>query len=181
MRGIRALSSVVMSVAAVAATTVAASATTTDAVPQGGWHRYHQPDFTVPAADACGFDVKVKVMYDREFYRTLSRYDDGTPHLQLWRGPLILKYVNVETGKSIIRNASGVAYESLNPDGSFHAIRIISGHFSAVLRPGSDPETGLFYVSGHGSRLVVEDDGTEVLTLGRHGSAENLCIPLGDS
>ena len=40
---------------------------------------------------------------------------------------------------------------------------------------------GLFYVSGHGSRLVVQDDGTEVLTLGRHGSAENLCGPLGDA
>ena len=88
---------------------------------------------------------------------------------------------NADTGKAIIRNASGVAYASFNADASFHAIRIISGHFSAVLPPGSEPDTGLFYVSGHGSRLVVEDDGTEVLTLGPRGSAENLCAPLGDA
>jgi hypothetical protein len=177
MRVARTIGSVVLAIAATVSTTVAASASS-EASPQNPWHRYHQPDFTVPAGVGCSFEVAAKVLKDREFYRDMSQYPNGNPHVQLWRGPLVIEFTNTSTGASVVRDVTGVATESFNRDGTFHAIRIINGHFSATLVPGSDPEQGIFYVGGHGARLVVTDDGQEVLKLGRHGTAENLCGPL---
>ncbi len=177
----RAIGSVVLAIAATATTAfgATASASTADESATSSWHRYHQQDSTVPAGDGCSFKVAVKVMYDREYYRILTRWDNGRPRLELWRGPLILRFTNTSSHKAVVRNVSGVAYELLNRDKSFHAIKIISGHFSATLAPGSDPGQGIYYVGGHGARLIVRDDGTEALDFGRHGHAENLCDPLG--
>jgi hypothetical protein len=147
----------------------------TRATTQNVWHRYHQPDFTVPKGQACAFKVAVHVLYDREFFRTISHYRGGAPRVQLFRGPLILQYVNVPQRTKVVRNVSGVAKEIFNRDGSFAAIKVISGHFGATLTPGSDPGRGEYYAGGQGTALFANGDGTYRLKLGPRGTAENLC------
>lgn len=145
---------------------------------QPQWKRYHQKDFRVPAGQACAFTLFGKVLYDREYYRTLYRWPNGKPRSQLFRGPLVVRFSNTETHVHLIRNLSGVGIEKFNPDGSFHALVLVSGHFSATLPPGSSPRRGEFYVSGQGATVVAHADGTDTLKLGSHGRAENLCRPL---
>lgn len=153
----------------------ALASTTGQTTSQGAWHRYHQPDFIVPKGEACAFKVAVHVLYDREFFRTISHYADGSPRVRLFRGPLILQYVNVPQRTKVIRDVSGVATEKFTRSGEFASIKIISGHFGAVLSVGSDPDQGIFYVGGQGSALFAHADGTETLKLGEGGTAENLC------
>ncbi len=141
----------------------------------GTWHRYHQPDFVVQKGDGCAFKVAVHVLFDREFYRVTSRYLGGAPRTELFRGPLMVQYVNVPQRTKVVRNLSGVGTERFNRDGSFDSIKAVSGHFGATLGPGSDPTRGIFYLGGQGTSVSVNADGTETLKLGPRGTAQNLC------
>lgn len=172
----RGIAAAILAMTAVATGTVSASAATPSTVqPQTAWHRYHQADFTVPAGEACAFKVAGKVLYDREYFRNLSRYSNGKVRVVLFRGPLIVQYTNVAKGTKVIRDQSGVAKERFNRDGSFASIKVISGYFGATMPPGSDPRRGEYYVGGQGAALFQNADGTRTLKLGSNGTAENLC------
>ena len=153
----------------------AAVASTGDEAVNGTWHRYHQPDFTVDAGDGCDFEVQGTVMYDREYYRNLSRYDNGQVRVALFRGPLIIQYTNTENGTKVLRNQSGVATEKFNRDGSFASIKTISGHFGAVVPENSNLERGVYTIGGQGSAYFVNVDGSVTVKLGEDGTAQNLC------
>jgi hypothetical protein len=142
------------------------------------WIPYEQEDFTYPAGDPCDFEVAAEVLRDREFYRNVSTYADGSPRIQLWRGPLVLRFTNTETGASVDRNASGRSFMEFGPGEEFQSITIQTGHFVGRLRAGSDPEPGIFYVAGKWSSLSRNDAGGSTLVLGPNGSAENLCETL---
>jgi len=143
------------------------------------WVPFPEEDFTY-RADRCGFDVNVHIVKAGEFVKTVTTFSNGNPQTQLFKGPLIMQFTNAETGTSIERNASGRAFETFGPDGSFKSLTIQNdgSHFVAGLPPNSDPGPGIYLVSGEWSTLVISDDGTRNLVLGPNGSAENLCIPL---
>lgn len=169
------LGSAVLALTAMVPLTTVASASTSVVEPETAWHRYHQPDFTVPAGEGCAFKVKGKVLYDREFFRTLSRYDNGNARVLLFRGPLIIQYTNVRNGTKVIRDQAGVAKEKFNRNGSFASIKVISGHFGATISPGSNLDQGVYYLGGQGTALFENPDGTETVKLGDDGTAQNLC------
>jgi hypothetical protein len=143
------------------------------------WVPVPEEDFTYPAS-LCGFEVRAHIIKAEEFAKTVTTFPNGNPQTQLFKGPLIMQFTNLETGTSIERNASGNAFENFGPDGSFKNITIQDdgSHFVGRLPAGSDPGPGIFYVSGEWSSLVINDDGTRNLVLGPNGSAENLCVPL---
>jgi hypothetical protein len=140
------------------------------------WVRYHQADIRYPAGAVCRFPVYEHVTRDREFVKVVSRYANGKPRLELFRGPLFVKVTNTDTGRSIRRDLSGRAIEILARNGAFESLTIQRGHFGAGLPKGSQPHRGLYRVSGRWSSVSVNPDGTLSLVLGRpHGRARNLC------
>src|SRR5512145_2083253 len=83
------------------------------------WIPYEQPDVMVPAArSTCAFDVQQTVVEDGEYYKNTEFYADGTVKTQLWRGPLVMRYTNVSTGASVVRDLSAMATAHYRPDGS---------------------------------------------------------------
>jgi hypothetical protein len=97
--------------------TTAASATAKGVVGAGGdapahaaakaqaakphWIPYHQQDFSIPEGEACRLRVRVEVIRDREFYKNVSRYPNGKVRTQLWRGPLVMRFINTHTGNHL--------------------------------------------------------------------------------
>lgn len=162
----------------------ASSATTTGPADQSGsaadppWIPFDAEDFTDPAGTACEFEVKGTVLHDREFFRNVTTYPDGSPRTQQWKGPLGLRLTNTETGKSVDRQAWGNAFINFGLDGDFESIMIQEGHFVGRVRAGTNPGPGLYYVSGEWSSLVRHADGTSSIFVGPRGSAENLCDVL---
>ena len=152
-----------------------ASASSPEATPAGPWHRYHQPDFTVKPGQACDFGVRVHVLYDREFYRVVSRFRGGAPRAELFRGPLIVQYIDQASGSKVIRDESGVGVEKFDAAGDFVSIKAVNGHYGATLTPGSTPSRGMYYVGGQGSAVFSNGDGTYRLHLGPNGKATNVC------
>ena len=142
------------------------------------WVPYQQPDLTYEAGDVCAFAVFGKVVRDREFYRNVSFWEDGTARTQLWRGPLVMRWENMDTGKSVVRDQSGHAIVDYYPNADVRALTVQTGHFGAGLPAGSAPRKGLFYIGGRWSALDVSPDGTHRLVMGPGGTAENLCRTL---
>jgi hypothetical protein len=144
------------------------------------WTPYEQQDFVVSAErSTCDFDVAVEVVEDGELYSTLSTYDDGSPRTQLWRGPLVMSYTNLDNGTSVVRDLSATATIDYRADGSLASITSVEGAFGATMPAGSTPETGMFVFSGHGTTVTFNEDGTRSYTLGETGTAENVCEAIG--
>lgn len=142
-----------------------------------GWIRYHQPDLDVKAGVACAFAVHEKVIKDREFYRTTSTWSNGNPRSQQWRGPLVMRYTNKRTGRSIAYDLSGHARIDYYRDGDFRYILVESGHFGATVGRGNVP-TSLYRVGGHGSSMTATHGGYDTLRLSPAGTAQNICFAL---
>jgi hypothetical protein len=156
------------------------SGTASHRTSSNGWIRYHQPNFSLDAGVACEFGVEATVVRDREFYKDVGFYSDGTVRTQLWKGPLVMDFTNTDTGLTIRRDLSGRAIQEYEADGDFASILIVHGHFSAVLPPGSDPGFGFYRVSGAWSSLSVSPDGTRTIALGADGTSENMCDAMAD-
>lgn len=147
--------------------------------PETSWHRYHQDDVDYARGDACRFAVHGHVLRDREFYRNVNFWPHGAVRTQLYRGPLVFRWTDRATGRSVVRNQSGRAYVAYHRNGDFASLNALSGHFGAGFTLGSHPSRGLFYLGGRWTSVVVDHDGTSTLTLGPKGTAENLCRTLG--
>ena len=152
-----------------------AGAASADATPGGdsGWIPFRTPSFTVPAGDACSFELHGEVVYDHEFTRVLQRFPDGSPKVQEWVGPLGVVFSNVESGGSTRRDASGTLRATHDGDGS--TTFVFYGNGIAPIFAGS-ASPGIYLVSGH-HVLVAKPDGTREFTK-TQGTLENMCQTL---
>ena len=140
------------------------------------WTPYRASDVTVTAArSTCAFDVRISVVEDDEEYRTSATYPDGSTKEEIYRGTLVERYTNVSTGASVVRDLSATGVFAYAPDGSPASLTSTGGPFGATMPAGSTPGTGLFVLSGKGTRVTFNADGTRTFTLGKHGTAENVC------
>ncbi|WP_265442415.1 hypothetical protein [Flexivirga meconopsidis] len=160
---------------AAASLTVAGPATA-----QGSpWTPYRSSDALVTAArSTCAFDVQETVLKDREEYRTTASYPDGSPKEQVFRGDLVVEFTNTTTGKSVVHDLGGTGVYAFAADGTPQSLTSQHGPFSATLPAGSTPMTGIYVVSGKGTSVSFNPDGSRTLTLGKHGTAIDVCAEL---
>lgn len=165
---------------------VAAGVVVTSSAPasaEGGWQPYRtQEEQVVPGAKRCGFDVKSTVEQDFEYKRTVERFPDGSPKQEEYVGPLVVRYTNLETEKSVVRDISGVAMVHYRADGSWTMDmtgRVLVGIGPDDKGQGSVPDKQGIYVAADHARtvLTVAPDGQR--TLWSDGKVESLCRTLG--
>ncbi|MPZ96798.1 MAG: hypothetical protein GEU96_18290 [Propionibacteriales bacterium] len=156
--------------------TPSASARTDDS--SGGWTRFEAADTTFPAGKHCDFELFSDVVRDNEFFKNVSLYPDGSPRTQLFKGPLVIQYTNMETGASVVRDLTGNSAVEYAVDGSFRSITIQNGSFSGGMPDGGSHPRGRYIVTGRWSSLTVNGDGTNTIALGPNGTAENICDTL---
>jgi len=156
---------------------VVGSAGTAAARPR--WTPYHQDDVTVTAArSTCAFDVRETVVAQHEEYLTTRSYPDGTPRTQIFRGPLTMRFTNLSSGHSVVRDLGGTGRYDYRADGSPLSLTSLHGPFGATMTPGSTPATGIFVFTGAVTTLTLHTDDTRSYRLGPRGTAENLCTTL---
>src|SRR5690242_9431998 len=85
---------------------VAPTASAHDGGDGGGWVPTSTPPFDIPAGVVCPFEVKGDIVADNERMRTLAAYPDGSPRVQDFAGRLVIRFTNVGTGRSVVRDAS---------------------------------------------------------------------------
>ena len=143
------------------------------------WVPVIEEDLTLPAArTTCGFDIAEHIVSQAEKKRTTATYPDGTPMTEVFRGDLTIEFTNLSTGTSVVRDLGGTGLFRYNPDGTPASLTSLHGPFSATMPPGSTPSTGLFVLDGKGTAVTFNADGSRSYTLGKQGTAENLCLTL---
>ena len=163
-----------LGVAAPPAAAALPSASAASPAQAGGWQRYHAQSFTTAAGDLCPFKLHSEVLFDREYVRTTRTYADGSPRTQEFVGPLVVRIVNRESGRAVIRDLSGRAVVVYHRNGSFDFR--IQGPAAVGFHPGDSLRPGYYVLRGE-HVVHFAADGTRTLTVDR-GSEENLCTTL---
>ncbi len=142
------------------------------------WHPYQgSGGYTLPAGTACGFQLTSTTIEDKERYRVVETWPDGSTRREEWTGLLVVEFTNDDTGESIRRNLTGRGDFLYGQGGSWSLVNT-GGHFAAVLYEGDDPGPGVYVVRGKGFSVSGGPDGRRVLDLRGHGNVENVCETL---
>lgn len=175
----RALAGFLLALAATALTTAStarAEPLATPARAAGAWMPYRSAPFELAAGVRCPFALAGTPVRDRERIRTLETFADGKPRVQEVDGPLVVRYTNIDTGRSVRRHLTGRALVTYGADGSFDET-LEHGHFAVGLGATDPGGPGFFVLKGSGFSLAVAADGSRTLRLGT-GRVENLCTTL---
>jgi hypothetical protein len=164
---------IIMITAALLATAATSAGATTHR-PAPIWKPYRTQPFLEHGV--CSFDVKGVAVYDKEEVATLATFPDGSPEREEYRGPLYIRYTNVSTGKSIVRDQSGKAWVDIRSDKT-QVWRVYDGHVGVGVKQGTVGFPAGEWLLHGDFRLTFNPTGTVKFDL-IHATAVNLCHTL---
>lgn len=140
------------------------------------WQPFREQPFTNAAGTVCPFAVHGDIVKDHELVRTLQTNPDGSPREQEFVGPLIIRFTNLSTGASAVRNLTGTGFFITDPDGTIHGNG--RGHIALGISIASNPpeRAGEWVLTGRFD-FVLGADGTRTFHV-QGGTQENLCDTL---
>ncbi|MER5204660.1 hypothetical protein [Streptomyces sp. NPDC002825] len=139
--------------------------------PNDGWEPAPSPSWSYPAGVRCDFAVQGSPVVDEVVRRTLATYEDGTKLFE-YKGELVVRVVNSETGASYDADASGRAVVEVRPDRS-QSWYVVGPILAGFGEGGGNVPRGLYTVDG-AYTLEVSATGYKTLNL-IHGSTDSLC------
>ncbi|MGH3648118.1 MAG: hypothetical protein ACRDTM_13215 [Micromonosporaceae bacterium] len=131
------------------------------------WEPAPSSPVTAPAGTRCDFAVRLEPIIDDVQRRVLERHPDGSVKREEYKGPLVDRVTNLDTGDSIEVNISGHAFVDYHSDGSFTwtwdgPVLMGFGAGQSNHAPGLYVLTGEYEVHfADGNRTVRRADGTE--------------------
>jgi hypothetical protein len=130
--------------------------------------------FTLPAGMAWRCTLALEPVVDRQVAKEFPADANGDI-VQLISGTLVVRFTNLETGRSITINSSGPARIVLHPNGSFTAEYL--GRSTFTFFP-TDVPVGPLTVLNSG-RMVIDFAPTgQAVLVSRTGHQEDLCAAL---
>ncbi|MDA3627515.1 hypothetical protein OU415_18880 [Saccharopolyspora sp. WRP15-2] len=154
-------------IAGLSAAALVAFAGSAAAEEPGEWVPAPSKPSTVPAGARCTFGVHIEQVVDEVVKRVVETYPDGLVKREEYKGALIDRVTNVDTGASVEANASAHAFLTYQPDG------VVTWDWSGPVLMGFGPgqsnhEAGLYLLTGEYTvdisddyRLVRRADGEE--------------------
>jgi hypothetical protein len=142
----------------------------------GDWEPYRTEPFEVAAGTRCPFTLRGDVLKDQEEIRTFATFPDGSPRVQAIRGPLVMRFTNVESGESVVRDLSGLGLLFYEGDGSF-TLFLAHGRFAVGLAPTDAGGPAFLVFTGTAHSVRFDADGSRHVNFG-FGPVENLCETL---
>lgn len=83
-----------------------------------GWTRAPQGPFTAPAGELCPFTMSGVSLVDEVVFKTIATFPDGSPKEQIYKGALVVRFTNDDTGAYVDRDLGSSALLSVGADGS---------------------------------------------------------------
>lgn len=83
------------------------------------WEPYRTQPFTSPAGQLCDFTLHADPVADEEMVATVARFPDGSPKVEAYKGKLVVRYTNVETGATTDKDLSGNAVVRYFENGAY--------------------------------------------------------------
>jgi hypothetical protein len=163
----------VSTIVAVTGVTVALIAPAAGAATTTGWQPYRTKPFD--ATNDCSFTIHGDIVKDQEEVRTDATYPDGSPKVQEYRGPLVIRFTNTSNGRSVVRDVSGYAALYFKQDGG--SIWYFDGGGSIGVPIGNKAYPSGSYILQGTFVLTLAADGTRDLHPVQ-ATVENLCTTL---
>lgn len=163
----------VSTIAAVTGITVTLIAPAAGAAGRDGWKPFRTQPFD--SVGRCSFTVHGDIVKDEEEIRTDATFPDGSPRIQGFRGPLVIRFTNTSNGRSAVRDVSG--YGRLRVLGDGGSVWFFDGGASIGVPIGNTAFPAGSYVVHGRFRLTIRPDGTRDLPH-LHAHVENLCDTL---
>jgi hypothetical protein len=140
-----------------------------------GWTRSPQPAFTTNDGDLCPFALGGEPLTDEVMVKTLATFPDGSPREQIYKGKLVFRFTNLDSGASVVRDLSGDGLDVNGKDGS--QIWTYIGPEAVAFFAGDNVPAGLYVLNGFHVIYYSADGSTRRLTP-TDGPMENLCDTL---
>ena len=139
----------------------------------GRWEPTFQGPISVAAGVVCPFAVSAEPV--QEDLAVRYHYDDtGAIDAYEFKGPLLARITNDDTGASVVRSLSGFGTVTLNADGSYDAL--FEGGLLLFMGSGDSPANELLLLTGrtllHGSPTGAK------AVVSASGQSEDLCKTL---
>jgi hypothetical protein len=140
----------------------------------GSWEPTFQGAISVPAGVVCPFAISAEPV--REDLAVRYHYDEsGAVDAYQFKGPLVARITNLDTGASVERSLSGFGTVTPHADGSYDAV--FEGGLLLFQRSGDSPSSELLLLTG---RTELHGSPTGVKTVvSASGQSEDLCKTLG--
>jgi hypothetical protein len=157
-----------------------AAALTTVAVLAGAFASTASADETFPAGKVCPFPVQLETVVDNENAPVVFPEANGDVRV-IVTGRYVARLTNLENGNSLVVNASGPAFLTIHPDGSFDGV--FAGRSLIDLFPSDIPAGPVLLVNS--GRLIIETvlggehiGGLQTNLQAQVGHLEDLCTVL---
>lgn len=139
------------------------------------WKPYRTKPWQDAPGKVCAFGVNATPVRDHEQFRTLSRYPDGKPKVQEFRGPLFVRYTNTRTHRSVVGNLSGYGWFYYPAGGGLDAY--VASHIGVTVPVGNQGfPAGEWIISGRS--LVIVNSAGAISVVRIHATTENICRAL---
>ncbi|MFI1585923.1 hypothetical protein [Embleya sp. NPDC020630] len=130
------------------------------------------PPFDYPAGARCDFPVHAEAILDEVVQRVLETHPDGTPKRVAYKGPLVMRVTNTDTGTHFDADAGGSAVVDYRLDGSQRWLAL--GPVLTTFRAnGGNMPRGVYTIDGV-YILDITADRTKTLTM-LHGGTDDIC------
>ncbi|WP_155056627.1 hypothetical protein [Streptomyces blattellae] len=139
-----------------------------------GWEPAPSAPWDVDAGLRCGFPVHGEPVIDEVMQRVLKTYPDGATKRVAYKGDLVVRVTNTETGAFYDADASGSAVVEHRPDGS--QFWTVHGPVLVGIGEGNLPR-GLYIIDGVYT-LDISSTGYRTVNLA-HGTTDDLCSRVG--
>ena len=128
------------------------SALPASAVSPAPWSPLTTSSFELPAGARCDFALRGEVLSGKERIRVLETYPDGSPRTYEIVGQLVVRYTNLATDESVVRNLTGTALQTVGTDGSF-TLTLVGGHMAVGFGENDDPSLAFLIFRGAGHEV----------------------------
>ncbi len=140
---------------------------------QGAWTPFRTQPFDSP--DDCAFTIHGDIVEDQEEVRVDSTYPDGSTRVEEFRGPLVIRFTNTSTGRSVVRDVSGYALLHFGQGGG--STWFVDGGAGIGVPVGNKATApGSYIVRGRFVLRLAPDGTRDIHPL--HAHVENLCTTL---
>jgi len=139
------------------------------------WRTWVQPEWTAPAGRYCDFPLSVTVVEQDVRVRVTGRYADGAVRREEFAGPLVVDFVNGDTGATARRDAGGSGAAVYRPDGGYERYTIV-GPAGFGFRPEDRYPRGYYILDGLHT-ITFDASGVRRMAVAV-GDEENVCDAL---
>jgi hypothetical protein len=140
-----------------------------------GWEPAPQAPFDAAAGARCDFPVHGEPVVDEVVQRVLDTYPDSTPKRVEYKGDLIVRVTNTDTGASYDADAGGRAVVDYRTDGS-ELWSVVGPVLLGFAENGGTLARGLYIVDGV---YTMDISATRYKTLTMlHGRTDPLCARI---